>query len=278
MSMFLQISDTHVVPEGQRLYTTVDSRERLRFCLDSIREAELQPDAIVMSGDISDHGEADGYRFVRGQVEQLANEVQCPVFWVNGNHDERDSFCEHLLDGADVDRAEIVAGVKLVMLDSAVSGENYGRLTASQLSWLDRELSRDEHLPAILVMHHPPIPSPLPGMSDAMLSNQKDLADVLTRHASVQLIATGHAHYSGAGSLAGVPVWVCGASAVYSDVAPPHGRSRVSNFGSYSRIDVVDGRAIATAIPLCQQETVLDFQAILDGTADPELLAAIGWK
>lgn len=277
MAYFLQLSDVHLVAPGKKLYGTVDSTSLLRDLLDRLADAELAPSAVLVTGDVGDHGDhgdAQAYRTARTLIESYAGRTGCPVIWVNGNHDEIESFRSHILDGGVIDRVEHVDGVRLIVLDSTVPGASHGLLTPDQLDWLRTVLAGPVE-PTLLLMHHPPLRCPLPGLDRDMLRNRADLAELL-EGSGVSMVVTGHTHYAGAGVCGGVPVWVGGSTAAYTDVVPPRQRARTADYGSFSRIDLIDGEAVAVSIPCQQMDTVLDFQAIIDGTIDKDLLAEIG--
>jgi 3',5'-cyclic AMP phosphodiesterase CpdA len=73
-------------------------------------------------------------------------------------------------------------GLRLLCCDSSVPGRHDGELGPTQLAWLDRELGRDPEVPAILAMHHHPVPSGITFMDTIMLSDADDLAAVLRAH------------------------------------------------------------------------------------------------
>lgn len=282
MATFLQLSDLHLVGGGRKLYGTIDSAAQLRAGLDRMLRSGIRFDAILVTGDVADHGADDASEAAKHLVDEAAAQWGCPVVWLNGNHDEKESFRRHFLAGGDLDRVVEIAGTRFVALDSCVPGENHGGLSDTQLAWLDEILHADarggeDALPTIVLLHHPPIHSPIPNLDRGMLRNPERLAAVL-RNSGVQMVLSGHAHYTGAGSCGGVPVWVCGSTSAYSDSAPPAGRARAAAFSTCSRIDVINGEVIATELPLCDLPTALDFQAILDGEMSDEKLREMGIK
>jgi 3',5'-cyclic-AMP phosphodiesterase len=79
-------------------------------------------------------------------------------------------------------------------------------LGAVQLAWLDRELGRDPRVPAVLALHHHPVPSGIAAMDRAMLTDADGLAAVLAGHPPLTRILTGHLHRSTAATFAGTVV------------------------------------------------------------------------
>jgi hypothetical protein len=70
------------------------------------------------------------------------------------------------------------------------------------------------------------------------------------------MILSGHAHYTGCGQFAGVPVWIGPAVAYHSDAMPPRGRLRGRAGGGFSRIDLVAGQFVATAVSVAPAREV----------------------
>jgi len=98
----------------------------------------------------------------------------------------------------------------LVVVDSTAPGEQEpGRFGPAQLERLDRvlaDLGGDK--PAIVAMHHSPLPTAMPGWDRANLIPAEDraLAEVIARHANVRAMIGGHLHRVATSTLAGRPV------------------------------------------------------------------------
>jgi 3',5'-cyclic-AMP phosphodiesterase len=97
-------------------------------------------------------------------------------------------------------------GLRLLCCDSSVPGRDDGELGPAQLAWLDRELGRDPDVPAVLAMHHHPVPSGIAFMDTIMLSDADRLAAVLEGHRPPARILVGHLHRSSAAMFAGALV------------------------------------------------------------------------
>jgi len=211
-----QISDLHVVRAGERLYGRIDTGERLRRCVDAIARLPVTPDALVASGDLVNEGTAEEYALLRALLAPLS----VPLFPLAGNHDERAAlraaFPEHrdLLAGERLYYAIEVGGLRLIMLDTVVTGEDRGALDAAQLAWLERELARHEG-PALIFMHHPPCPTGIPYMDAIRLdpADASKLAVIVARFPQVQRISCGHVHRAIVTRWGGTAVGVCPSSA-----------------------------------------------------------------
>ncbi|WP_261555000.1 metallophosphoesterase [Frankia tisae] len=251
----IQVSDTHLLPAGQLMHDRVDTFALLETVAATVASSTGPVAGILLTGDLADDGSPASYRRLRQIIDPLAAKLGAPVVYTMGNHDERLAFRAELLNGADVpadhpcDSIHLVNGLRLVALDSTTPGRHDGWLTDAQLAWLAGVLATPAPRGTLLIVHHPPLPSPVPTVHLLRLAAAQRLADVVAG-TDVHMILSGHAHHAGAGALAGIPVWISPALAYDADPLPPDGRLRGLLGGGFSRIDLIDGQFVATAIPL----------------------------
>ncbi|MFI5606898.1 metallophosphoesterase [Amycolatopsis sp. NPDC051903] len=256
----IQLSDTHLCAEGELVHGVVDTAATLGTAIGTLRASRSRVHGLLLTGDLANEGKPEAYRRLAAAVVPAAAELGAQVVYAMGNHDERAAFRRELLDSpgdAPVDDVHWIAGVRIVVLDSSTPGRPDGRLEPAQLEWLREELATPAARGTLLVVHHPPLPSPVPSAHLLRLHNADELATVLTG-TDVRLIITGHAHFTGCGSLAGIPVWIGPALAYRSDPLPPAGRMRGRAGAGISRIDLVDGQFVATAVDLGDAPPVYD--------------------
>ena len=206
--LLAHLSDTHLttgVLAGR-------PAERFHQALARVRALDPRPDCVVLTGDLADHGEPAEYEAALA----LLGGLDMPVHVVPGNHDHAPRMLQALA-GAGYARAAPEEpercyyrvdhpGLRLFCCDSSVPGRHDGELGPTQLAWLDRELASDPEVPAILAMHHHPVPSGIAFMDTIMLSDADDLATVLGGHPPVTRILTGHLHRPSAAMFAGALV------------------------------------------------------------------------
>ena len=189
--MILQLSDPHIgAPDG-------DPEGDLARVVARVRELHLAPAVVLVSGDLTEHGDPAEYARVRTLLEPL----RAPVLALPGNHDDsatlRDAFPETAHDGP----------VRVLTLDSRRPGRDDGALGAEQLARLDADLAAGDGAPALVALHHPPIATGMPFLDDIGLDagDRDALRDVAARH-GVRRIVAGHVHMTAHGLLGATPV------------------------------------------------------------------------
>src|SRR5689334_15886828 len=200
--LLVQLSDTHIRQPGQLAYRRVDTSTYLARAVAAVGSMPQAPDAVVLTGDLTDFGRSDEYAHLRALLSPLS----CPVYLMPGNHDDgaalRSAFPDHpeLQQNPVGDRvcwAVDIGGLRLVALDTTVPRAAQGELEAPQLAWLDRTLAAARTAPTIVAVHHPPFPTRIGHMDDIGLVHGADaFAAVLARHPQVERVIAGHVHRS----------------------------------------------------------------------------------
>lgn len=208
--LIAQITDPHLRAEGTRLFGAVDTFGALQRAIDHLNASDPVPDAVIVTGDLVDGGEAEDYAAVTGLLQRL----RAPVFAVPGNHDRRGltrkalAFTGVVPDAGPIRFTADAGPVRLIGLDSLVEGHYHGHLGGDQLAWLDDQLAVKPDSPTLVFLHHPPFVSGI-GFMDAMRLDDADgFAAVIGRHGHIGLIACGHIHRMIVSRLGAVPVVV----------------------------------------------------------------------
>lgn len=236
---FVHISDTHLPGERSPLYGSgADADSNLELMLERLVASGLKPDALLMTGDLTDRGDVSAYRRLRELVEPAAAALGCEVVWVAGNHDDRGAMRAELglaigpsVSGTVGRNSDPIVDVRwfgdlrVIVLDSTVPGAHWGEIDEAQLAWLKAELSTRAPAGTLLLIHHPPLPTVLDLAVTVELRGQSRLASVL-RGSDVRSILSGHVHHPSFGTFAGIPVAVTSSSAYGQDLAQPVGATR----------------------------------------------------
>lgn len=164
-----------------------------------------QPDCVVITGDLTDHGRAAEYELLREVIDPFP----LPLYLVMGNHDDPEPFLDAFaggpyLGGAAQSHYSVdTVGATLVVLDSRQQGTAAGLLGPDQLGWLDDVLARRPDVPAFVCLHHPPIPVGIAGMDAIRLQDGAALAEVIAGHPHVERVLAGHVHRTVSAPFAG---------------------------------------------------------------------------
>ena len=218
MIAIAQVSDIHLDGSPERA-------RRAQAVMDCLRGARAPLDAVLVTGDIADHGRPSEYEEARTILS-----APCPVLFLPGNHDERDAFRRGLLSGRvagapsgtepppsmeaqpsmepPLNQVHRVAGAVLALCDSVVPGQDGGYLADETLDWLDAVLSDDPGAPALVCLHHYPVPLHTELADTIRLAGEDRLAAVISRHPQVVAVLCGHAHTAAATTFAGRPLLV----------------------------------------------------------------------
>jgi 3',5'-cyclic AMP phosphodiesterase CpdA len=246
----VHLSDPHFVAEGL-LYGELDPQEGLLEVLNALEAGGLEPEAIIISGDLADKGNAEAYRRLRSICQAYAERMGAELIWAMGNHDERTNFQRFLLDEAPrmlpVDRSYNLHGLRVLVLDSSSPGHHYGEIGAEQLRWLAGELEKRADDGTLLVIHHPPV---APVQDLAVLSelrNQDELARVL-EGSDVIGILSGHAHCSLFSTFANIPVSVASSTCYTQDLALPSGSMQGLDGARSFNLIRIHGRTLVVAV------------------------------
>ncbi|HKO36812.1 MAG TPA: phosphodiesterase [Solirubrobacterales bacterium] len=203
-TLLAQLSDLHIGGSENG----VDPVPRLEAVVEGVRSLPNQPDAVLVSGDLTHDGGDREFRLAR----EILGRLDVPLHVMPGNHDDRALVRETFgLPGAGAEPVRYSVDIdelRLVVFDSNVPGQDPGRYGSEQLRWLDSELKKDPERPTLLAMHHPPLVTGVrewdginlePGQLEA-------LAEVVAKHPQLRAIVGGHLHRIAASALAGCPV------------------------------------------------------------------------
>ncbi len=222
-TLLVQLSDLHIGGDENGL----DPIPRLEAVIAAVRSLPNRPDAVLVSGDLTDDGAAAGYRVARELLERL----DVPLHVIPGNHDDRARLREAFgLPGAGAERINYsvaVGDLRVVAFDSIVPGQDLGDFPPEQLRWLDEELGADPVTPTLLALHHTPLTTGIPEWDEInLLAPQRAaLAEVVARHPQLRTIVGGHLHRVAVSSLGGC--LVLAAPSTYWQVRPNFARDEV---------------------------------------------------
>jgi 3',5'-cyclic AMP phosphodiesterase CpdA len=199
--LLAQISDLHIVGPGMTAYRRVDTASYLARCVARLNALDPRPDAVIVTGDLVDHGAPAEYAHLKALLAPL----DIPAYLMVGNHDERTALRTALPERAElstggefVQYAFDIGALRVIALDSLQPGASGGHLCNARLAWFASQLDEARGRPVIVALHHPPFASGIGHMDDARLDPVAAgrLAAIVARHPNVERVLCGHVHRS----------------------------------------------------------------------------------
>jgi Icc protein len=210
LTVLVQLSDPHL-EAGPGDSASADA---LAAAVRAVLALEPAPDAVLVSGDVTNHGDARSYERAR----ELLAPLPMPVYALPGNHDDRAALRACFGDPAGAGAGDApfryavrCGGLRLVVCDSTVPGHDSGRIDADARAWLSACLAEEPEAPTIVATHHPPLLTGIGGL-DAIglpLADRAALDEVLARSGQVRRVVAGHVHRGAFGTLGGCGVFTC---------------------------------------------------------------------
>jgi Icc protein len=206
-SLLAQLTDFHVraAEDGDQ------GADRLAMVVEAVLALDPRPEAVVVTGDLTENGVPAEYE----RVGELLGPLPMPVHMLPGNHDDGAVMNAHFPGaGSEADPwsySTRLGPLRLVACDTTVPGQDGGSLDARRLAWLANELERERDVPTLLAMHHPPISIGVRALDEIGLpeDDRAALALLLEEHPQVARVVTGHVHTAAVGRVGGCEVFTC---------------------------------------------------------------------
>jgi len=214
--LIAQITDTHIVPKTKcwKGDSKAMTAQRLQLIVRHINALQHKPDLVIHTGDIVDKGDVESYI----HAKELLDELDSKYFLACGNHDDfsnlKHIFTKHayLSDGRFAHYVIDHLPVRVIVLDTQIKGEEYGKLCASRKKWLAETLDKSKK-DTMIFLHHFPITVRDQILNDIKLLEKEDLLEILSRYENILGLYCGHYHYAAAGLFANKMCWVSPSSA-----------------------------------------------------------------
>lgn len=194
----LHISDIHFKQNYPKcttgyqsvLYKMQQPLKSLKTCLECIDEPI---DVIVISGDLTDDGTVEDYRYLKQWLKHQVGEI--PILVTLGNHDIKANFYKGWLDvsysNMPYNTIMYAKDCVFVSFDNAVDGMSNGHISQQQFEWLEQTLAKIKK-PIILVTHHHLLKTQC---SLPPVSQYQKLWDIV-KNSTVTCILNGHTHHA----------------------------------------------------------------------------------
>ncbi|WP_117235731.1 3',5'-cyclic-AMP phosphodiesterase [Vibrio maerlii] len=188
----LQITDTHLFARTDGALLSVKTQHSFEAVVAEILAQQLEFDAILATGDISqDHTSISYQKFAKG-IQPL--DKQC--FWLPGNHDFKMNMDAVFPSEQISAQPHVLLGEhwQMILLDSQVEGVPHGRLSEEQLELLDNTLAQNPDKHSLVVLHHHSVLVGSKWLDQHTLHDAHEFWDVVNKHDNVKAVVCGHVH------------------------------------------------------------------------------------
>ncbi len=205
-----QISDTHIAKGAPDADRRASDLERT---IADINALDPPVDVIIHTGDIVHGGRREDY----ARAASLLGRARAPAYVAIGNRDDRGNLRQAFgawacpaADAEFLDYAVEDFPVRLIAVDTVISGSNKGEFCPERARRLTELIDTETTKPIAVFMHHPPIvvtvgPDPLNFVTPEAMAR---LQQILQQSGRVVAVFCGHVHRSTAGCIGAIPTIV----------------------------------------------------------------------
>ncbi len=202
---FAHVSDTHICKnyEGSQMkdvFARCESpAESLKRTLKRLHQ--LQLNFVLFTGDLIHEGEKKDYDYLMEIIKEYLPETR--TVFALGNHDRKSPFYESMgLEPQDsYNHVKEVEGLRIVVLDTAVPGEEAGAISREQEEWLEEVLKKKKTEYGTMLAYHHPVSWSNPAFSMEVSEKFRSII----RNSDVRAIFCGHTHENSVEFLEGIP-------------------------------------------------------------------------
>ena len=154
-----------------------------------IGNSEWKPDALIVTGDISN----DGTKITYDRAYKKIKELRLPALCIPGNHDDRKNLIKHLPSGFS-DTLLVIKNFILIGLDSTVKSSSGGLLSSYELEKMQYLLQENTSKNVIICLHHQPVIIDSDWIDKIGLKNKNDFFKIIKEYDHIKGIFFGHIH------------------------------------------------------------------------------------
>jgi Icc protein len=197
----VQITDCHIFDSADKKLMGLNTRRSFEAVKAAIAGTGEHHDLLLATGDLSQDGSAASYRYLAQQFDDLG----IPTFWLPGNHDEPELMPRHFTGDSVHAAKRVLAGAwQVVLLDSSIAGEVHGRVSDTELTFMDNALRQYPDRHALICLHHQAIETGSEWIDMKGLLDAEQLRSRMAQHGNIRAVIWGHVHQESHKSVAGV--------------------------------------------------------------------------
>lgn len=185
----IQLTDCHIGESRDHRLAGICTYDTFRQVLADVAALPDDPEMLMVTGDIAALGKHKAYELFAEQIRF----VDIPYAWLPGNHDDFEVMQKSVMSAPYWPLLEF-GNWRVISINTAVSGQVGGTLSPGELEFLASTLGNDSAHPAVIFMHHPPLPIGCDWLDKQRVSNAHELKEIVAAAGNVQAIFCGHVH------------------------------------------------------------------------------------
>jgi 3',5'-cyclic AMP phosphodiesterase CpdA len=150
----------------------------------------MSPDAIVITGDLTEDGIQSQFKQAEKELKQLKAEN---IIYVSGNHDYRSTGYLLFKEYFPFNQVTEIGDTVIIVLSSARPDRDDGEVGHRQNLWLENALEKYKNHTKIVAMHHHIVPVPDTGADQITIIDAGDVLRSLIK-SKVNMVLCGHRH------------------------------------------------------------------------------------
>lgn len=243
------------------------NRRRLESALARLADMKPLPDLLIATGDLVDAGD-DNVSYPR--LREALSGLPFPVHLALGNHDSRGPFRAAFpevpaTDGGFIQYAIEDYPVRILVLDTLEEGRHGGGFCERRAAWLSERLAELPDRPTLIALHHPPIESGLPWMTENPEARWvRRLKAIVAANRNIVGMISGHLHRPVVTSWAGTTLSVCPSTAPQValdlegiDPERPDGRAMIVSDPPWFALHVWTGEGVVSHFDTADEHDVI---------------------
>jgi len=187
----VQITDCHIFASAEDSLQGLNTRQSFAAVSDAVVKHQDRLDLLLATGDLSQDGSSESY----GYLAQEFDSMGIPAFWLPGNHDDSDAMQEHFAGKwIHASKHVLIGDWQIVLLDSTIKGEVCGRVSATQLDFLEGALKAYPDRHALVCLHHQALDCGSEWLDLKGLKDSDQLRAQLVQYDNLRAVLWGHVH------------------------------------------------------------------------------------
>jgi len=187
----VQISDTHLFKDSEKLLLGVQTQKSLEAILDHIRQHEVPFDFLLHTGDLSQDASKETYL----RLADMLSTFNVPIYCVPGNHDDPGLMDQLYPSNMMTNEKHILTKHwQMILLDSHKPKSVEGYLQRQELDFLEHCLKKNKDHFSIVVFHHQPMAVNSAWLDNLGLKNSNELWEIISHYQNLKLVLFGHIH------------------------------------------------------------------------------------